>query len=40
MHDLFAGLSSPLPLRVRVAAAGTRAAVSARATTITTIKTT
>jgi hypothetical protein len=40
MHDVFAGLSSQLPLRACGAGAGTRAAANARATKITTIKTT
>jgi hypothetical protein len=40
MHDFIAGLDSRFPLRVRVAEAGTRVALSARATKITTIKTT
>jgi hypothetical protein len=40
MHDVFAGFRSELPLRACGAAAGTRAAKSARATKITTIKTT
>jgi len=40
MHDVFAGFRSELPLRTCCAGAGTRAAKSARATKITTIKTT
>ena len=39
MHNVFAGLTSQVPLRARAAGAGTRTATS-RATKITTIKTT
>jgi hypothetical protein len=40
MQDFIAGLDSRFPLRVRVTDAGTRVASRARATKITTIKTT
>jgi hypothetical protein len=40
MHDVFPGFRSELPLRTCGAGAGARAAKSARATKITTIKTT
>jgi hypothetical protein len=40
MHQVFAGLSSQLSPRARAAGSGTRVSANARATKITTIKTT